>query len=166
MNKSTKKDHTPLTKEQGKVLIKACDYIIKNKEVCQKRLRMNHFSFNEGREISPSSKKINECGTTCCFLGHFPMAGIKAKRNEDWWLYLRRVMSDDYFSQSDAYKWLFDSGWPNDIDFCLKRAAYALRFGVPPFNRGAWGFAVNYEEQAKKIRPNWNKLKEIYGYQY
>lgn len=164
MNKSTKKDHTPLTKEQGKVLIKACDYIIKNKESCQSRLFMRDFAVFKGKSIRPGHKNYHNCGTSCCFLGHFPMAGIKAKQNEDWWAYLRRVMGDDHFDETDAYDWLFDPGWPDDIDFCLKRAAYALKFGVP-FHDGRYTSDFDcHVKPAERIRPNWNKLKEMYEY--
>lgn len=72
----------------------------------------------------------NECGTTCCFAGHGPMAlRSKIVIGEGWNEYNKRV-----FGVTDPealWIFLFDSDWVNSRKQAASRALIFLEKGLP-----------------------------------
>lgn len=76
------------------------------------------------------------CGTTACFAGHGPLAGIPAEPDEMWDTYVTRCfLEPDGNNLSFAHpywSWLFSEHWPSSIPEAVKRAAWLLEKGSPP----------------------------------
>tara|TARA_R110002167_G_scaffold221122_1_gene425839 strand:+ start:384 stop:845 length:462 start_codon:yes stop_codon:yes gene_type:complete len=72
----------------------------------------------------------NECGTTCCFAGHGPMA-LRSKMviGEKWNKYNKRVFGVDVAEK--LWLFLFDSDWVNSRKQAASRALIFLEKGLP-----------------------------------
>lgn len=94
-----------------------------------------------------------ECGTTACFCGYGPLAGIKPKKDEDWFDYAYRTMT----GRGDRALWklLFDDGHKNSKDAAVRRGAYFLMNGFPT-NKNLYAF-----EAPRSFRPDWEAIKEV-----
>lgn len=89
-----------------------------------------HFDMSSYTSSGPDTAHVLKCGSVGCAVGHGPMAGVSAKRNEDWTDYCSRVFTPDY----DAWGWMFGASW-QDVDPTAKGAARRIRHylanGVP-----------------------------------
>lgn len=87
-------------------------------------------SFN-APEPSESIKVISNCGAVACAVGHAPSAGIKPKKDEDWWDYSDRALipTDTY-----EWEWCFGGDWwtiDNTPQGAGKRIQWLLEKGLP-----------------------------------
>lgn len=100
-----------------------------------------------------------ECGTTACFAGHGPHAGIAPKEGENWDSYCSRAFGASSYSGGggggyDDYLWLFDANWPSNPHQAAKRAAWLLQggeLGRPKATPKGFEFYT----------PNWDKVRAI-----
>jgi hypothetical protein len=113
------------------------------------------------------------CGTSACFAGHGPHAGIMGKNGEVWGQYVDRVFGCSIVEGANEgpWVWLFHSGWPNSIELALKRAAWLLQGGyVPEVDQ-----SYSYDDNGKELEvldweepdgfstftPDWDKITQI-----
>lgn len=84
--------------------------------------------------ISPVRKMIPACGTSACFAGHGPHAGINPLPGEVWEDYVKRnfINQDDDGNWPKEFDWLFGSFWEHSIHDAIKRAAWLLQTGDCP----------------------------------
>jgi len=113
---------------------------------------------HSGDNDNPSAATY-ECGTTACFCGYGPLAGIKPKRSENWFSYATRAMTGGYVSMlgSDSKLWtfLFDGEHKNSKSAAVRRGAYFLMNGLPE------GESLDTWEAPRSFRPDWEAIKEI-----
>lgn len=99
-------------------------------------LRETPYLYNHSTVVKPA------CGTTACFAGHGPAAGVRLSENDqDWHRYIRRVFGLE--SLSDDWDWLFASDWQefdNTTKGAAKRAFYFLKYGIPKGFQGGIDF--------------------------
>ena len=121
-----------MTKQQRSNLAKTAIYLIE-------KAKDEHFDMKQYLN-TPEHSRIeypaevctiyNECGTTCCFAGHGPMAlRSKIGIGEKWNEYNGRV-----FGVSQVmieWTFLFDSDWVNSRKQAATRALIFLEKGVP-----------------------------------
>lgn len=100
-----------------------------------------HFPNGSGRDGYFSEEVVpidpNVCGTTACFAGHGPNAGIPPEEHENWDEYVKRVFLSTKKDSSPAclspyFHWLFGAEWESSIPEAVKRAAYLLEHGEAP----------------------------------
>lgn len=97
------------------------------------------------------------CGTTACFCGYGPLAGIKPHKNEVWSEYGARVFgagsTDDYKNQSIWYM-LFSAGHVDDKMAAVKRGAWLLQHGLPStkYNLSGWEVPHSFRPRYAAIR--------------
>jgi len=121
-----------MNKQQRSNLAKTAIYLIE-------KAKDEHFDMfqylktkNDSRIDAPNEvcAIYNECGTTCCFAGHGPMAlRSKIVIGEGWTKYNERV-----FGVSDPealWIFLFDSDWVNSRKQAASRALIFLEKGLP-----------------------------------
>lgn len=102
-------------------------------------------------------EKDYECGTTACFCGYGPLAGIKPRKGEDWWQYGGRVFGAD--EVGNLWYFLFSNDHKNSKAAAVKRGAYFLMNGLPlgnhdRYNLGAW-------ETPRSFKPDWAEIEKI-----
>lgn len=74
----------------------------------------------------------SDCGTTCCFAGHGPIA-LKSKinKNDDWEDYQLRVFGIDEAGHFKDWEFLFSPNWFNSRKQAASRALTFLEKGLP-----------------------------------
>jgi len=93
------------------------------------------FSDELGESIAPSKSVAhyeNECGTTACFAGLGPLAGVSPRGTKEWWQYIDKKFGAR--SDSDAYRWMLHHNWArvdNTLTGAVKRARIFLESGIP-----------------------------------
>lgn len=97
---------------------------------------MTVFFTDENEESINPSKSVthykNECGTTACFAGLGPLAGVSGKGFSLWWDYIE--IKFGAFSASGQYRWMFHHNWAtvdNTLAGACKRARIFLESGIP-----------------------------------
>ena len=102
---------------------------------------------------------ILQCGTTACFAGHGPSAGIPPLPEETWGRYIARAFGCN--AEDFVWSWLFGIFWPNDITAACKRAAWIMdEHDIPN------GFSVDFEalvasEEYKAFEPDWKRIEKM-----
>lgn len=120
------------------------------------RMRTEH-----GRAGSVVGNPKYGCGTTACFCGHGPLAGIRPKHNEDWCSYGVRAFGVD-MSERDGttlrnmWLFLFSDDHKNSKIAACKRAAWLLQHGLPSLDvyYGSW-------EVPRSFKPDWAAIEEL-----
>lgn len=87
------------------------------------------------------SQVRNVCGTTCCALGHAPLAlpDERPGRDESWESYGDRLFC---ISGSESWDFLFDKRWPDDKRQFAARAIHLLRGKSTEFIDGSETYPV------------------------
>lgn len=98
------------------------------------------------------SKATYECGTSACFCGYGPLAGIRPQKREDWFDYAGRTMTVSF--ESDVWDWLFCDFHENTKSAAVRRGAYFLMNGLPDCN-------LYSGEAPRSFRPDWEAIKKI-----
>lgn len=90
--------------------------------------------------MTPAEVCAAPCGTSCCFIGHGPMAGLapdpESIATYDWAVYSYEVMGLDSTSDecNKIWSWLFDTNWPSLPHMAVRRARYILgRHPIPSY---------------------------------
>jgi hypothetical protein len=122
--------HTPFkgSVQQRANLEKLCEFV-------ESRVRPDRFdmlAFDSRDTVRPAHKAAttHPCGTSACFAGYGPQAGVRAVRGESWFEYAERAFTDD----TAEWDWLFSDDWasvaggPEDA---ISRARYLLTHGLP-----------------------------------
>lgn len=103
------------------------------------------------------ANKPNVCGTSACFLGYGPSAGVKGKKDEEWKAYALRVFGIEMGGMcnhpDDNYIWLFDDSHKNNHKAAVLRGAWLLENGPPE------GYLA--EEVPYNYQPNWPAIEAI-----
>lgn len=97
---------------------------------------MNVFFAGEDRKPVIPNKSVRhyetECGTTACFAGLGPLAGVSARGHTNWWDYIEQKFG--MASCLDGYKWMFHHDWRNHnntLAGACERARIFLESGIP-----------------------------------
>jgi len=97
----------------------------------------------DNRGVIPVTEVKNECGTSCCFLGHLPLVAETeeeinfVKSYYHSWTELSTELFNHYRFNSPYFYhelFVFSSDWPNNADQCAARMFQLLAHGLP------WGF--------------------------
>lgn len=113
--------------------------------------KFNIKSFHSKEEEGPSGVSY-ECGTTACFCGYGPLAGIKPKKGEGWSAYSTRTMA---YRFGEVWTFLFDTEHKNSKAAAVRRGAWLLMNGLPDdVNICTW-------EPPKSFKPDWEAIKSI-----
>lgn len=98
-----------------------------------------------------------ECGTTACFCGYGPLAGVKANRTERWGDYSQRCFTGKKGGASRIWNLLFSTKHINNKKLAVLRGAYFLMHGLPdlPF------WEMSKWEAPKGFKPNWKAIREL-----
>ena len=131
-----------VVKTQRKNMDTLIDHVL-NLPSDYEHFNMGGFATHDGVDLEATKvAKVFEscgCGTSACFLGHGPMAGIKARKNEDWYAYAERqfglTSSHLRFGFTHA-AWVlcFSAAWAycgGTAEQAALRAQYLLDYGVP-----------------------------------
>lgn len=106
---------------------------------------------DSGNIPQPNEAKY-ECGTSACFCGYGPLAGIKPKRGEEWADYAERVFGASMWGH--IYSLLFSGSHLNDRDAAVRRGAYFLTHGLPvKASFSKW-------EAPESFRPPWKLIAQ------
>ena len=110
-------------------LAKTAIYLLE--KVKAAKFDMERYAFVNGYKIDPNQVTVNynECGTTCCFAGHAPMAlnispKSKIGKIADWFEYLGEVFLIS--PRSIEWKFLFSQHWSNSRKQAAARAVMLL----------------------------------------
>lgn len=135
-----------------------------NKNIIADEFKMHYFiQSNFVMDTSCDIAKIKPCGTSACFCGHGPSAGIEPLEDENWGEYGERNFTPvptDEFAEEPHFDWLFGAGHADDINLAVNRAAYYIQMGISTLN----GYNLNTDE-VKDIDPNfqidWPLLRKM-----
>ena len=138
-----------MNKQQRSNLAKTAIYLIEKAkdehfDMRQYLITTEHSRIEYPAEVCTS---YNECGTTCCFAGHGPMA-LRSKMviGEKWNEYNKRVFG--VAQDESLWTFLFDSDWVNSRKQAASRALIFLEKGVPE---------IFFEYQSRYLTPLSNK---------
>jgi hypothetical protein len=110
------------------------------------------------------------CGTSACFVGHGPHAGVEPVDGEYWGRYADRAFGAT--CSGNTFAWLFHELWPNSIELALKRAAWLLEgYDIPQVDAGE-EYDDEKEETIEVLQwnepdgfstftPDWDKITQI-----
>lgn len=168
--------------KQQRNLIRVALYLLKGKSPVNFDMEMyilasipagkcHHFGSCD-QEVLKGYKHINECGTSCCFAGHGPLALGTEDINEDttWEEYVHNTFGVgfdyDVFTrgQREAWEFLFDGSNPNDPRKAAFRAAVFLETRKVPmyYDYGVGEADLKPEKLIKRLRKlQRSKLKDI-----
>lgn len=112
------------------------------------------------------SAHINECGTSACFCGHGPLAGIKPLKGEGWETYGTRCFGAASENESTPlWDWLFHAEHENSIEAACKRAAWVLEGNsLDEFEVDEEAGAEDtflFPENFRSFQPNWSLIEQI-----
>lgn len=150
-----------LTKTQHKNLAKLTIFV--RDKVEPPKFDITWFFQKDGSECGMDetcpSKKEYSCGTSACFAGYGILAGIEAKKEENWGDYLCRVFGlegNEYGSLiCPIYKLLFHDSHENSKKAAILRGAYFLMKGIPKAD------LLSKWEAPKSFIPNWPEIEKI-----
>lgn len=148
-----------ITEEQYKNIAKLIIFV-KDKVAPPKFNISNYYGGNNVYTDYPIQAKY-ECGTTACFCGYGPLAGIKPLKDELWQDYAGRCFSannDADLDNKNIFRLLFDVDHINDKIAAVKRGAYFLQYGLPSTT---YDFMLENWEVPDNFRPQWKKIKAI-----
>lgn len=114
-------------------------------------------SFHSEENDTPSEAVYNHCGTTACFCGYGPLAGIQPRKHESWFDYARRNFGAEcsWFTPSELFDLLFSEDHKNSKVAACKRGAYFLQNGLPESD------SLNTWETPRSFIPEWDAIAEI-----
>lgn len=143
-----------ITKEQRKNLAKLTVFV-------DKKVEPPKFDISNFNSDSPNhaTDKV-ECGTSACFCGYGPLAGIViAPRqpgyyNESWAVYSERVFGVGMWG--DLYHLLFDANHTNTKEAAVLRGAYFLMHGLPKIYDD-----LRFWEVPSNFKPNWLSIRAV-----
>lgn len=117
----------------------------------------NWFGVKGVSQPHPSRVEYNTCGTSACLVGFGLAAGV---RNSSDSLYFSGYCSEEFTNNNTyIYQFLFDFAHTNTIAAGVRRIAYFLENGLPPFN----GTSLEREEVSDKPdRKMLNKIVKDY----
>jgi hypothetical protein len=112
----------------------------------------------DGNDVDEPAKAVYECGTTACFCGYGPLAGIKPKPRDTWYSYQKREFGTDGddWGENPAqrlFNLLFEGTHENSRDAAVRRGAYFLVNGIPDAYLQKW-------EAPKSFRAPWKLIEE------
>jgi len=114
--------------------------------------KFNIKTYHSGNNDEPSEATY-ECGTTACFCGYAPLAGIEPKKYEYWFDYAKRTMTQNL--HNGVWNLLFNDDHKNSKTAAVRRGAYFLMNGLPEdANLCTW-------EAPKSFKPDWEAIKSI-----
>lgn len=122
-----------MTKQQQSNLAKTAIFLIE--EAKDEHFDMA-FYLSAREDTGDNPQKVreyySECGTTCCFAGHGPIA-LKSKinKNDDWEDYQLRVFGIDEAHHLKDWEFLFSQNWLNSRKQAASRALTFLEKGLP-----------------------------------
>src|SRR6478736_854002 len=102
------------------------------------------------------SKATYGCGTSACFCGYGPLAGIKPLPYENWFQYAARNFGAQsrWGNAEDIFELLFNDSHKNSKIAACKRGAYFLQNGLPESrNLEEW-------EAPRSFVPEWDAIAE------
>lgn len=106
-------------------------------------------------DYCPSAKDYT-CGTSACFLGYGPLAGIKPQKDAIWWDYSAKsfgvTMSE---MDHDLYDLLFNDMHKNSKSAAVKRGAWFLMNGIPDY------LHLEKWETPRSFKPDWAEIEKI-----
>jgi hypothetical protein len=125
---------------------------------------------NVGDEVRKPRKM--GCGTSACFAGHGPHAGLRPKQGDTWGKYIARKfgINPGLIVVDNLFNWLFHSSWPNSIEMACKRAGWVLQGReVPVVDSheqkvdGQWVEVLDWDEPDgfSSFTPDWDKITQI-----
>lgn len=124
-----------MTKQQRSNLAKTAIFLIE--EAKDEHFSMFTYLYADGNvndNPEDAKRSYNECGTTCCFAGHGPIA-LRAKIHdlEEWDSYILRVFGTDEsdFIIGTDWSFLFSPMWNNSRKQAASRALTLLEKGTP-----------------------------------
>ena len=122
-----------MNKQQRSNLAKTAIYLIEKAKDEHFDMRQYLKTENDSRIEYPAEvcTNYNECGTTCCFAGHGPIA-LRSKMviGEKWNEYNKRVFGLDQ-AEETLWTFLFDSDWVSSRKQAASRALIFLEKGLP-----------------------------------
>lgn len=132
-------------------------------------MQVDHNEYPESAQLLPAcilksldpnetSATKHECGTTACFCGHGPSAGIKAKRNEEWHDYAARAFGASQHDECNLWHHLFNESWSDDKDEAAKRAAWVLQGQLILFYPGN---DLSESDAFTNFEPDWKLIERI-----
>lgn len=103
------------------------------------------------------------CGTTACFCGHGPLAGIRPKHSEDWCSYGVRAFGVDMGERDgttlrNMWLFLFSDAHKNSKIAACKRAAWLLQNGLPLPAATNW---YGSWEVPRSFKPDWKAINAL-----
>lgn len=145
-----------LTKEQRKNLAHLCCFV--EKSVPPPEFNIKQFNSDKfDRVVYVPSEAKYECGTTACFCGYGPLAGIAPTRKEGWIDYARRVFNAHARGNS-IYPLLFDERHVNSKSAAVLRGCYFLMHGLP---EGKYYDELCRWEVPADFIPNWHSIRAV-----
>jgi hypothetical protein len=113
---------------------------------------------SSGEQCQNPSEAKYSCGSSACFLGYGPLAGMKPQGRESWYGYAQRFFASHEFGEADGsmerYAFLFSVQHKNSKVAAIKRGAWLLTHGLPE------GEFLEDWEAPKSFRPNWKLIEE------
>lgn len=104
---------------------------------------------------NPTPSKTPKCGTSGCFCGWGPAAGIKPIKKESWLAYAQRQFGatyEDYYDK--VWNTLFEAKWGGTADDAAKRGAWLIQTGTTLSINDCPG-------QFDDFKPNWKFIKAV-----
>jgi hypothetical protein len=142
-----------LQKKQQSNLAKTAIYLLE--KVPDSKFSMEYYANDDcGIDFDPHEikKAYNECGTSCCFAGHGPMALTRSVGKCDRW--------DEYVFKTygvnegdDEWEFLFGPVWDDNRLQAAARALYYLTSGVPEYFNSSDKYYISFtfEEIIEKL---------------
>lgn len=104
---------------------------------------------------NPTPSQAPECGTSGCFCGWGPAAGIKPQKKEEWFDYAHRQFGADTNGEDGGvWETLFSGDWGGTADEAAKRGAWLVQTGTT-FN------SYKTPKQFNDFKPNWAFVKAV-----
>lgn len=145
-----------ITPTQRRNLARLCLFV--NDNVPPPKFEIKTWFTNSAGAQSPPTQAKYECGSSACFLGIAPLAGIKPKVGETWPGYSRRAFSAFEYDGGDIcrrYDFLFSPHHENSKEAAVRRGAWFLCHGLPETDEGD----LTDWEAPKSFRPPWKLIK-------
>ena len=147
-----------ITKGQRRNLAKLTAFV--NTKVEPPKFDIKHYNSDS---LSIATDEVS-CGTTACFCGYGPLAGIAFERDsygraDMWGGYARKAFGAELWSC--LYNLLFDAKHKNTKEAAVLRGAYFLMHGYPknPF-LDEYEYLRTWEVPAN-FQPNWHSIRAV-----
>lgn len=138
-----------MKKEHRNNLIKTAIFMLEHKY----KMDMKIFQHTKDDiHILENTRIIPECGTTCCFAGHAPMALNEKKVGVDWYEYIKEKFG---LEVNKTWRFLFNGDWTDSKNESAARLIYLLKHGVPEF--------IDYNRRFAKKRTKEMLIEELKG---